>query len=68
MSTEKVFCWVCKKEGKKSKVIFYPGQTVPQMKFTNGYWDEEGNFVIPKVEFEPPWYLCSNGHITQTYK
>ena len=28
-------------------------------------WDENGDFVEPKVEFEPPWYLCSNGHITQ---
>ncbi|MPZ06430.1 MAG: hypothetical protein GEU26_08440 [Nitrososphaeraceae archaeon] len=68
MSTkEKVFCWVCQRDGTRSKVILYPGKAEPEMKFTNGYWDENGDFVVPKVEFEPPWYLCSNGHITQTF-
>jgi hypothetical protein len=37
---EKVLCPQCQTEGKRSKVILYPGQTVPKMKFTDGYWDE----------------------------
>ena len=64
----KVICPQCQTEGKKSKVILYPGQTVPKMKFTDGYWDENGDFVLLRVGFKPPWYLCSNGHITQTFK
>jgi hypothetical protein len=64
-SREKVLCSVCQQEGRRSRVILYPGKTIPEMKFTTGYWDENGDFVEPKVEFEPPWYLCSNGHITQ---
>jgi hypothetical protein len=66
-SKEKVFCWVCQRNGMRSKVILYPGQTNPELKFTKGYWDENGDFVMPEVEFEPPWYICSNGHITQTF-
>ena len=66
-SEVKVLCPKCQTEGKKSKVIFYPSQTIPKMKYTDGYWNENGDFVEPKVEFEPPWYLCSNGHITQTF-
>ena len=65
MSREKVLCSICREEGRRSRVILYPGKTIPEMKFTTGYWDEKGDFVEPKVEFEPPWYLCSNGHITQ---
>ena len=66
MFREKV-CSVCQEEGRRSRVILYPGKTIPEMKFTTGYWDENGDFVEPVVEFEPPWYLCSNGHITQTF-
>jgi hypothetical protein len=68
MIGEKVMCPQCQREGKRSKVFFYSGQRIPAMEFTGGYWDEDGNFVEPKVEFAPPWYICSNGHITQTYK
>ena len=57
----------CQREGKRSKVILNPGQTLPEMKFTKGYWDENGDFDMPDVDFEPPWYICSNGHITQTF-
>ena len=64
---DKVICPVCQREGKRSKVILNPGQTLPEMKFTKGYWDENGDFVMPDVDFEPPWYICSNGHITQTF-
>jgi hypothetical protein len=42
MSGEKVVCPLCQTEGKKSKVILYPVQTVPKMKYTDGYWDENG--------------------------
>jgi hypothetical protein len=31
----------CHREGKKSKVILYPGQTLPKLKCTDGYWDED---------------------------
>jgi hypothetical protein len=24
----------------------------------------DGDFVMPDVDFEPPWYICGNGHIT----
>jgi hypothetical protein len=66
-TTVKVICPVCRRDGKRSKVILYPGQTMPEMKFTKGYWDENGGFVRLDVDFEPPWYICSNGHITQTF-
>lgn len=69
MSTEKVICPVCKREGKKSKVFLWPGHIQgPELDFTGGYWNENGDFVKPDVEFEPPWYICSYGHITQTFK
>jgi hypothetical protein len=60
---EKKYCarYVRRKEGEA--VILYPGKTIPEMKFTTGYWDENGDFVEPKVEFEPPWYLCSNADV-----
>jgi hypothetical protein len=64
LSREKVLCSVCQKEGSRSRVILYPVKTIPEMKFTTGYWDENGDFE-PKIEFEPPRYLCSNSHITQ---
>jgi hypothetical protein len=35
---DKVFCPQCQTKGRRSKVILYPGQTVPKMKFTDGYW------------------------------
>jgi hypothetical protein len=66
MSAEKVICPLCKKEGKKSKVFLWTGQTTSEFQLTGGYWDENGDFVEPDVEFEPPWYICSYGHITQT--
>jgi hypothetical protein len=40
---------------------------MPEMKFTKGYWDENGDFVLFDVDFEPSWYICSNGHITQIF-
>ena len=33
-SEVKVLFPKCQTEGKKSKVIFYPGQTIPKMKYT----------------------------------
>jgi hypothetical protein len=41
-SEVKVLCPKCQTEGKKSKVILYPGQTIPKMKYTDGYWNENG--------------------------
>jgi hypothetical protein len=64
---DKVICPVCQREEKRSKVILSPGQALPEMKFTKGYWNENGDFIMPDVDFEPPWYICSNGHITQTF-
>ncbi|MGH9976260.1 MAG: hypothetical protein ACRD8Z_10560 [Nitrososphaeraceae archaeon] len=61
---KKVFCPRCETEGKRSKVILYPGQTVPKMKFTDGYWNENGDFVEFNAEIKLPWYICSNGHAT----
>ncbi len=61
---EKVVCPQCQTEGKRSKVILYPGQTVPKMRFTDGYWDEDGDFVEFNAEIKLPWYICSNGHVT----
>jgi len=66
-TTVKVICTVCQREGKRSKVILYPGQTMLEMKFTKGYWDENGDIVMLNVNFEPPWYISSNGLITQTF-
>jgi hypothetical protein len=65
---KKVICPQCQTEGKRSKVILYPGQTVPKMKFTDGYWDENGNFVEFNAEIKLPWYICSNGHVTPRSK
>jgi hypothetical protein len=63
-SEGKVFCPKCQTEGKKSKVILYPGPTIPRMKYTDGYWNENGDFVEFNAEIELPSYICSNGHIT----
>jgi hypothetical protein len=38
---DKVVCPQCQTEGKKSKVILYPGQITPKLKFTDGYWNED---------------------------
>ena len=35
-----------------------------KMKFTDGYWDENGDFVEFKAEIKLPWCICSNGHLT----
>lgn len=64
ISEGKVFRPKCQTEGKKSKVILYPGQTVPKMKYTDGYWNENGDFVEFNAEIKLPWYVCSNGHVT----
>jgi hypothetical protein len=42
MNQDKVVCPQCQTEGKRSKVILYPGQTVPKMKYTDGYWGRTG--------------------------
>ena len=63
-SEVKVLCPKCQTEGKKSKVIFYPGQTIPRMKYTDGYWNESGDFVEFNAEIKLPSYICSNGHVT----
>ena len=60
----KVVCPQCKAKGKKSKVILYLGQTVPKVKFTDGYWVENGDFIEFNAETKLPWYICSNGHVT----
>ncbi|MGH9974643.1 MAG: hypothetical protein ACRD8Z_02240 [Nitrososphaeraceae archaeon] len=67
MFREKVICPDCQREGKKSRRFIY---SVPDPKFKTGYWDENGDFVEPKLEFEPPWFICTNNppHITQTFK
>ena len=63
-SEVKVLCPKCQTEGNKSKVIFYPGQTIPKMKYTDGYWNENGDFVEFNAEIKPPSYICGNGHVT----
>ena len=63
-SKVKVPCPKCQTEGKKSKVILYPGQTIPKMKYTDGYWNQNGNFIEFNEEIKVPSYICSNGHIT----
>ena len=59
---DKVFCPQCQTEGSRSKVI--PGQTIPKMKFTDGYWNEYGDFIEFNAEIKLPWYICSIGHVT----
>ena len=61
---DKVFCPQCQREGSRSKVILYPGQTIPKMKFTDGFWNEYGDFIEFDAEIKLPWYICSNGHVT----
>jgi hypothetical protein len=63
-SEVKVLCPMCQTDGKKSKVILYPGQTIPKMKYTDGYWEENGDFVEFNTEIKLPSHICSNGHIT----
>ena len=60
MNDEKVLCPQCQTEGKKSKVILYPGQTTLKMKFTDGYWDENGDFIEFNADVKLPWLICSN--------
>ena len=60
----KVLCPKCQSEGKKSKVIYYPGQTIPKMRFTDGYWNEDGDFIEFNEEIKVPSYICCNGHVT----
>lgn len=45
INKEKVVCPKCQTDGMKGKVILYPGQTVPKMKYTDGYWNEDGAMV-----------------------
>jgi len=54
----------CQTEGKKSKVILYPGHTMPKIKFTDGYWDENGDFIEFNADIKLPWHICSNRHVT----
>jgi hypothetical protein len=63
MSREKVICPQCRTERKKSKVVLYLGQTIPKMKYTDVYWDQNGDFVEFNAEIKLPWYICSNGHV-----
>jgi hypothetical protein len=63
-SEAKVLCPKCQTEGKKSKVIYYPGQTIPKMRFTDGYWNEDGDFIEFNEEIKAPSYTCCNGHTT----
>ena len=63
-SEVKVLCSKCQPEGERSKVILYPGQTIPKMKYTDGYWNENGDFIEFDAESKVPSYICSNGHIT----
>ena len=53
----KVFCPQCQTEGKRRKVILYPGQTTPKMKFTDGYCNEAGVFVEFDAEIKLPSYM-----------
>ena len=62
-SEGKLLCPKCQTEGKKSKVILYPGQTIPKMKYTDGYWNENGDFVEFNAEIKLPSFICSIGHI-----
>ena len=34
------------------------------MKFTDGYWNEDGELVEFDAEIKLPWNICSNGHVT----
>jgi hypothetical protein len=55
-------------EGRKAKQSYpIPWPNTSRDEVTKGYWDENGDFVMPDVDFEPPWYICNNGHITQTF-
>ena len=49
--------------GRKEKVILYPGQTTPKMRFTDGYWNEDGDFIEFNAETKLPWYIYGNGHL-----
>jgi NAD-dependent SIR2 family protein deacetylase len=66
---EKVLCPQCQTEGKRSKVILYPGQTVPKMKFTDGYWDENGDRSCPNCNEpnKPDSKFCAKCRIVLTY-
>jgi hypothetical protein len=58
----RVICPMCQAEGKKSKVILYPGQTIPKMRYSDGYWNENGDFIEFNEEIKVSSYICSNGH------
>jgi hypothetical protein len=38
-------------------------QTIPKMKYTDGYWNENGDFLEFNADIKLP-LICSNGHVT----
>jgi hypothetical protein len=36
---------------------------MPKMKFTDGFWNENGDFIEFNEEIMVPSYICSNGHM-----
>jgi hypothetical protein len=34
------------------------------MKFTDGFWNEDGDFIEFNAEIKLPWYIYNNGHLT----
>ena len=52
-------------EGRNEEQVFLYSN--PNINYRGGYYNEDGELVIPEMNFEPPWYICSYGHITQTF-
>jgi hypothetical protein len=67
MSQEKMICPTCEKEGNKSLVFFYYNLNLWPFNTLGGYFDYDGNWVKPRMDFAP-WFQCSRGHIWQKLK
>lgn len=62
IKTEKKFCPICQKEGKKSTVR-QTGAYSTLAYCGNGFYDEDGNFHPPRDCNQTTFsYSCSNGH------
>lgn len=60
LSSNKVRCPVCVREGKRSKV--YPGWTLVTAMGITDYYDEDGNHIYEDPNISTTEYGCSNGH------
>lgn len=45
-------------------IDLYSDQIIPEVKFTDKYWDENRHVVYYHPEIKLPWFIGSSGHVT----